>query len=253
MVFGYVYEKGRRKNNQDALLIRCSKFSKGELIMAVICDGMGGEEYGELASYECVRFLDLFYDKELISIFQTNGRSERKRRKMIESKVVHCFHEINESLFQMMRQKKGRLGTTASVLILFQNKYYLFHIGDSRVYFLNTRSGFISQTKDHTKEYKLTRCLGLNRDFKPDFQYGYCFHKQFLLCTDGFWHKYNSDVWKACLDIGAFSEIKGAVNERSLGEIERMEAFMSKRLRELAMDNFRKGENDNCSAIWIKK
>ena len=51
MVFGYVYESGLRPNNQDALLVRSTKLAQGELVMAVVCDGMGGEECGEQASY----------------------------------------------------------------------------------------------------------------------------------------------------------------------------------------------------------
>ena len=50
MKFGYVYETGKRAENEDALLFRCSLLSKGELVFAAVCDGMGGEAYGDLAS-----------------------------------------------------------------------------------------------------------------------------------------------------------------------------------------------------------
>lgn len=41
--------------NQDSILVRHGKYSEGEVLMAVICDGMGGLDKGELASATVIR------------------------------------------------------------------------------------------------------------------------------------------------------------------------------------------------------
>lgn len=40
-------DKGRRKSvNQDSLLVLKGEYEKGEAVLAVVCDGMGGLEKG---------------------------------------------------------------------------------------------------------------------------------------------------------------------------------------------------------------
>lgn len=238
MLFGYVYETGMRMSNQDALLFRSTLLSQGELCMAVVCDGMGGEECGERASYECVCALDDWFDQELLPVFTKRYRSSLDKMKLIKSKGIMAFHDMNRRLFTNMRKQKGKMGTTASVLILYNHDFYIFHIGDSRVYFALNLFGktiFLRKTKDHTSKYKLTRCLGLNKEYKPDFCYGKTWCKHFLLCSDGFWKNYDYEIWRNCLDTKYMTE----------------DMKMNKRLKELAMDNLKKGMKDNISALWI--
>lgn len=238
MVFGYVYETGMRKSNQDALLFRSTLLSEGELSMAVVCDGMGGEEKGEKASYECIRAFDCWYDRELLPVFIRGKQNSIKRMKQIKAKGMKIFHDINNSLFDDMRRHRERMGTTASVLIIYHKDYYLFHVGDSRIYFVQRffqKTKFICKTKDHAKEHQLTRCLGLNKDYQPDFLWGKTFCKEFLLCTDGFWGNYHEKIWEECLDVAYMVR----------------EDKICRRLNELAKDNLRNGIRDNISALWI--
>ena len=244
MVFGYVYESGLRPVNQDAVLVRSTRLSSGELTMAVVCDGMGGEECGERASYECIRFLDAWYDRELLPIFTKHELDHAGRKRMVRTKGTAAFYDINKYLFSLMRKKEGRLGTTASLCILYRNEYYILHIGDSRIYFAKRMAGqtfFFERTKDHALYHRLTKCLGLNRDYKPDYIAGriwflHIFQAAVLLCTDGFYKKYEKRVWKECLDIRQMTD----------------ENAICRRLKELAMDNLKRQEKDNITAIWLK-
>lgn len=239
MIFGYVYERGLRKCNQDALLFRQTRLSCGDLCMAVVCDGMGGETKGEEASYLCVHELDVWFDQELLPIFLDTSISEMKRIRQIKTKGYLIFYKVNRMLFDQMRMTGERLGTTSTVLITFKGQYYIFHIGDSRLYGIRSifnKSFFCKLTKDHAIDKKLTKCLGLTPDFKPDFYFGYWIYRNFLLCSDGFYRSYNSDTWKNCLNMKYMNE----------------SISIAKRLRELAMDNIRKGEFDNISALLIK-
>lgn len=239
MVFGYVYEAGLRRNNQDALLVRSTKLSQGELVMAVVCDGMGGEEYGEQASYECVQYLDCWFDRELLPVFMNDHYTFYEKRKIIRTKGNSAFYQINQKLFHMMRKHMGRMGTTVSMLILYEAYYYLFHLGDSRIYFVRSVFGkthFIQKTTDHAVGHRLRRCLGLNKDYRPDFDYGIITCKNFVLCTDGFSNLFDPNIWSVCLTTKSMTD----------------SGRISRRLKELAEDNFRKGETDNISAVWMK-
>ena len=99
MVFGYVYEAGLRPNNQDALLVRSTKLSQGELVMAVVCDGMGGEECGEQASYECLQFLDCWFDRELLPVFMNVSYKFYEKRNIIRTKAIPLFIKLIENCF----------------------------------------------------------------------------------------------------------------------------------------------------------
>ena len=56
----------QKEVNQDSLCIRRAAVpGLGESIMAVVCDGMGGLERGELASGLCVQIFGMWFDQNL--------------------------------------------------------------------------------------------------------------------------------------------------------------------------------------------
>lgn len=238
MTFGYVYETGKRAENEDALFFRSSLFAEGELAFGAICDGMGGMKKGREASYLCIREMEAWYDRQLVPLIG-NGKKGQKSLKMpIKSKGFTLYRQINRTLFEKMRLKGEVMGTTAIMCVIYKGRYYLFHIGDSRAYLIQRSMGLFSfrlLTRDHGNIKGLSRCLGLNREWKPDFKTGKVGKKGILLCTDGFWRGFDLKVWKKCLN-----PIK-LKDQTSIG----------KRLKEIADYNMRKGEKDNLSAIYI--
>ena len=44
----------KKKINQDSLLVRSAMTKEGEILLAAVCDGMGGLEKGEVASGEVI-------------------------------------------------------------------------------------------------------------------------------------------------------------------------------------------------------
>lgn len=60
--FACYTDKGKRKEvNQDALLVSQALYHGREIVLAVICDGMGGLKQGELASAEVVGAFDTWF------------------------------------------------------------------------------------------------------------------------------------------------------------------------------------------------
>ena len=237
MKFGYVYETGKRKENEDALLYRLCLFSGGELAVLAVCDGMGGMDCGMEASAICIREMESWFDGELIPFLENRKGGEEALIKGIQSKGFTLYRRINNILFEKMRAEGKRMGTTALLCLLYRGRYYLFHIGDGRAYLQKKASFFVGLrklTKDHGDKRGLSKCLGLNREWKPDFYTGICKAGGMLLCTDGFYRKYDKKLWKSCL---AFQKLQS-------------DAVISKRLREIGNYNIRQGETDNLSALY---
>lgn len=238
MTFGYVYETGKRAENEDAILFRSSLFAGGELSFAAVCDGMGGMEKGTEASYLCIREMEAWYDRQLVPFISACKNQPRNLGAAIKSRGFTLYRQINRTLFEQMRLKGKMMGTTAVMCVIYKGRYYLFHIGDSRAYFIYKPMGlFLCRqfTKDHGNEKGLSRCLGLNREWKPDFKTGRIGKRGILLCTDGFWRGFDLAVWKKCMDP---LKLKDEMN-------------IMKRLKEIADYNMRKGERDNLSAIYL--
>ena len=62
--FACYTDKGKRKEvNQDSLLISRAVYHGQEIVLAVICDGMGGLKQGELASAEVVGAFDAWFEE----------------------------------------------------------------------------------------------------------------------------------------------------------------------------------------------
>ena len=54
-----------KSTNQDSVLVKHASTDLGEVVMAIICDGMGGLQKGELASATVVRAFSKWFEEEL--------------------------------------------------------------------------------------------------------------------------------------------------------------------------------------------
>jgi serine/threonine protein phosphatase PrpC len=122
----------RREVNQDS-------FGPAELgpdrpagQLVVLCDGMGGHAYGEVASALGVQtILDTFYDDE------TRPPEEALRA---------AFEAANYAIYS---QGRGNMGTTGVAALLSDRGLIVANVGDSRAYLV--RGGQLSQiSRDHS-------------------------------------------------------------------------------------------------------
>ena len=67
-----------KQTNQDSVLIKHGEAKVGEILLAVICDGMGGLEKGELASATVIRAFSKWFDEELP--FELENLAKRTKR-----------------------------------------------------------------------------------------------------------------------------------------------------------------------------
>lgn len=222
-----------RKTNQDSVLVLQALTSQGRVLLAAVCDGMGGMDRGEYASgYLTEELVTWFYDGFLKAV------GKRKPLWVIRRSLERNLYRIQRRL-QTYADKRGlEMGTTMSLLVLWEKKYLLWHLGDSRIYHLSGRGKrkIHLLTEDHVLERnRLTKCVGSFGFFQPDFRMGIVRKQEaFLLCSDGFWHTMDAEELKEALAPDPMTE-----------------ARCERRLKEIGETAMRRGERDNLSAVYI--
>ena len=223
-------------DNQDSIVLHQVLTARGRVLMAAVCDGMGGLEQGEWASgYVTKRLLEWFYD------FLLRAVQKRKPCWMIRRSMERLVYDMHEKIRQYSLQQNISLGTTMTVLTIVEKTYYVWHLGDSRVYQFSAgykRVKAVCMTRDHVKgRNMLTKCVGSFGYEKPDFKTGSMRSGQaVLLCSDGFYH---------CVTQREMTEV---MNPDRLLEEEQI----ARRLREIGEACMRRGERDNLSAVYVK-
>lgn len=241
----------RKEVNQDAAFARRLVTPFGKMAFVVLCDGMGGLQYGEVASAEVVSaFKNWMYEK-LPGILNEGALEDHR----IRDEWMQIIKEKHELLQDLGVQNGCRLGTTAVVLLLTESRYYLLNIGDSRAYQIDL-VGAKQLTEDHTAimrevalgnltpeqaeqspiRHILTRCVGTGEFQPPDMTFGVTTPGTlFLVCSDGFRHYIGKDDLHAALynpQWSGASEIKA-------------------RCEELIELNKQRGETDNITAAAV--
>ncbi len=128
-----------RENNEDSVTY------DGAAQIAVLADGMGGYNAGEIASGMATAFI-----KSEMSRWLAEAGGHAKAREIRRALEI-CVDNANRSIFNAANsnpQYHG-MGTTLVVAVFQDSKMLLGHIGDSRCYRL--RAGAFEQiTKDHS-------------------------------------------------------------------------------------------------------
>lgn len=126
-----------RDHNEDSIAFSFPENDKHNLI-AVVADGMGGHNAGEVASKMAC---DLLLD------YCLKNWKQHAPEKLLHKAFMKAHQKIVETGNSNSEQKG--MGTTATSVIIQQDVCYIGHIGDSRVYLL--RNGSLLQlSKDHT-------------------------------------------------------------------------------------------------------
>ncbi len=133
-------DKGHvRNSNQDAYAV--GEFSD-EVVWAVVCDGMGGANGGNIASALAVKVIS---DRINVSY------REQMRDSSIINMLDSALNAANVEVFDLAQSKAelNGMGTTVVCAIVKNGQVFIAHVGDSRAYIL--KNGNITQlTTDHS-------------------------------------------------------------------------------------------------------
>ena len=114
--------------------------------LLAVCDGMGGEELGEVAA--------MIAAKTLVQYQETD----------IRSTITDYIQEANKLICNEIIKNDGvRIGTTLALLYITAGKAIAYNIGDSRVY-LFRNDELMQLSQDHTQVQRLINMGLLEKD-----------------------------------------------------------------------------------------
>lgn len=191
----------QREHNEDAYLI------DPILGLYIVCDGVGGQAAGEVASQQTVRIVHEFLrsHRGTINAYLKTPTFEQRGEvlRLVESAIQEACHH----LYIMAEEdptKKG-MGTTIAMLLALGDAAVIAHAGDSRVYLIRDQQAH-QLTEDHSLAWELlrsgvieqehleswpfsniiTRCVGSQPTVQVDTIFVECLTgDRFLICSDG--------------------------------------------------------------------
>lgn len=185
-----------REMNQDFYYV--SKENNG-MRLCILADGMGGYKGGEIASSLATASARLYIEEKFKFIDPTVENIQDLIKKAMEyaNEVICEKAKTNEELEQM--------GTTLEICIMYGNKVYMGHIGDSRIYRIRrniirrittdhsyvetlVKDGTITREEAfyHPRKNMLMKALGCADNIEPDITAkGFLPGDIILMCSDG--------------------------------------------------------------------
>lgn len=184
----------RRHENQDTFAVE-----QGEkLLIAVVCDGMGGAEGGQIASSLAVET----FMKEIRALLRADMTAGQLREL-----ASFCVAKANTAVYQHALQEPAYqgMGTTLVSAVAGERDAVICNIGDSRAYLIHngemmriTHDHSVVQTlvengditaeeaRTHPNRNLITRALGPDETTLCDaFDVSFAHGDKILLCTDG--------------------------------------------------------------------
>jgi len=183
----------RHSNQDDFLIARLPDDS----LLAVVCDGMGGANAGNVASKNATQMIVSFFERSY-----RNGLDAQGVIALLQSAILSANIEIH-NMAQKDSEFEG-MGTTVVAAFVAKDFITVSHVGDSRAYLVGdevrqlTRdhsvvqslieSGKLSpeEAKVHPRRNIITRALGIEPEILVD-SIDLCRenNETLILCTDG--------------------------------------------------------------------
>lgn len=190
-------QQGKRTNQEDARFPD-SDAPRYNGPAFVVCDGVGGQKYGEIASRTVAEVIG----KSLSRLDQS--------RYFDNSSFKKALDEALDELDKVSGKQASEMATTVATVFFHAGGAFVAHIGDSRIYHIRPGVGILYQSDDHSlvnalvhsgnitpqeaighpQSNIITRCIGPRKNGYEavastieikDVEAG----DYFLLCTDG--------------------------------------------------------------------
>lgn len=221
----------QRELNEDCLFTCVSTFAGNTgnppFGLFIVADGMGGHQYGEVASNTAIRVISSYIMKKFHgSLFSMPPQPmEESLQEIVQAAVMEAQRAV-------LREAPGS-GTTVTAALALGQQLTIAHVGDSRGYLLYNDQRIESITRDHSLVRRLEelgqitaaeaavhpqrnvlyRAIGQGEALEPDivttpFPVG----GYLMLCSDGLWGLVSDDelrrivysapnIQKACQDM----------------------------------------------------
>ena len=239
-----------KKTNQDSYSVTIVDTRLGKMVIAVLCDGMGGLSKGEIASATVIDAFRKWIVTRLPELCKKSITDTIIQNEWCDIAIIY-----NEKIKNYGKSVGIDLGTTLVAILLTDSRYYIINIGDSRVYEITykvvvltkdqtvvareTELGIISeeQAKTAPRRSVLLQCIGASDEIAPDVFFGETKKDAvYMLCSDGFRHEISIE------------EIQQYLNPEKMHKVDQMKQNMDF----LIEINKQRMERDNISVVSIR-
>lgn len=232
------YINGQYKKEMDALTDACQNDSDYGRYLCAVCDGMGGEAFGETAAFIAVKTLDKYLNTDF----------RKKSDEYIEKANKLICDEIEKN-------DGARIGTTLALLYIQNETAVAYNVGDSRIYLYRknklrqlsedhnqtqrlVRLGLLKQSdaRNHKDKHKLTQHLGIFPEeliIEPYISQEISIKQGdiFLLCSDG---------------------LTDMLTDEEIAEFLKQEKDIKKKGEDLIQAALQHGGKDNVTVVLVK-
>ena len=188
--------KVRLSNEDQAIAITNASGN----VLLVVCDGMGGQNKGDLASSLALHTI-------VTSFKNRKGFINSYFARLWVSRVIK---EANKSIYEQSQSNPNYrgMGTTVTLLLIMKDTAIMGHVGDSRCYFLKSHHDLVQMSEDqtyvdyllrtgqitpeqaltHPKRHVLMNALGIYPSASIDIKVFPYLGEEVLLCSDGLYN-----------------------------------------------------------------
>lgn len=207
----------QRELNEDSVLAVTTTMvgNSGNLPFGlyIVADGMGGHQYGEVASNAAIRIVAGHVMKKFHPYL-----FNLKKEAMDDSFQEIMLAGVNEAQRIIQREAPGS-GTTLTAALILGEQITMAHVGDSRAYFIYPDGRIEAITRDHSLVQRLQelghitpeeaenyphrnvlyKALGQGDILEPEiFSISFAKTATLMICSDGLWGVVNErDVIRA--------------------------------------------------------
>lgn len=181
--------------------------SQDYLKLYILADGMGGYNGGEIASKLATISVKGYIESNFNKIEHTKEAIIELIKNAIEYANMVVYEKAKEN------EELSNMGTTIEVLVIYNNKLFIGHIGDSRIYRIRkniirkltvdhsyvqelVNDGTITkeEAKNHPKKNMLMKALGCTPYVEPDLTIkGFLKDDIVIMCSDGLTNMLNEE------------------------------------------------------------
>lgn len=226
-VSAYSDKGDRRSENQDSIFYVYDRIEGHMAGLYVVADGCGGLKHGaEVSNLITSSFRRAW--NELMPDFLSNKKITSEA---VFSMLEAQLDEINQKAVDFSESQNEKCGSTVSLLMFIDKKYYIVNVGDSRIYRFK-RKGLEQLTEDqtvvsdllrnkqiteeeartHKQRHVLSMCVGYFDKLRVFKREGRLRRRDiFLLCSDGLYNYADAgtviDIAKSDVDFSEAAEL----------------------------------------------
>ncbi len=178
----------QREHNEDSLLAITSTISGSAdgipFGLYIVADGMGGHQFGEVASNAAVRIMGGNITKKFHSYLYNlpTEALQESLQEVMESSIMEAHQYVQ-------REAPGS-GTTVTAALVLGQQVTLAHVGDSRAYSIYPDGRIEPITRDHSLVKRLEELGHLNKDEAANFP-----HRNVLIRALGQGESLEADIF----------------------------------------------------------